>query len=111
MSNLELKEIRKKLKLSQEKFGEKVGVSLRTVQNWESGVNEVPKMLEILINEFNKNKNTNSVHSNNEIADIEIDLRYTIEVQKDLIKSLKKELQEKPNEFKDNKNRATELIK
>jgi transcriptional regulator with XRE-family HTH domain len=33
---LEVKKLRKKLKLTQKEFGELFGVSLRTVQNWES---------------------------------------------------------------------------
>lgn len=37
MSDLDIKEIRKKLNISQTKFAEMLGVHLRTVQNWESG--------------------------------------------------------------------------
>lgn len=37
MSNINVKEIRIELGYSQEKLAEKLGVSVRTIQNWESG--------------------------------------------------------------------------
>lgn len=37
MTNLDIKEIRNKLQLSQEDFAEMLGVHSRTVQNWEAG--------------------------------------------------------------------------
>ena len=37
MCDLNIKEIRKNLNLSQTKFAEMLGVHIRTVQNWESG--------------------------------------------------------------------------
>lgn len=37
MSNINIKKIREKLHISQEKLAETIGVSIRTVQNWESG--------------------------------------------------------------------------
>lgn len=36
-----LKELRKKLGLSQAKFAEKFGIPLRTIQDWEYGKREV----------------------------------------------------------------------
>lgn len=42
MTALELKETRKKLKLTQSKLAELVGVDLKTIQNWESG-RTIPK--------------------------------------------------------------------
>lgn len=41
MKHLQIKEIRKELGVSQEKFAEMVGVSARTVQNWE----QTPEMI------------------------------------------------------------------
>lgn len=35
--NLKIKELRKKLHISQSEFAEKVGASLRTVSSWERG--------------------------------------------------------------------------
>jgi DNA-binding transcriptional regulator YiaG len=56
MSNLELKEIRNKMKLSQTEFArlfEKT--SMRTVQNWEGGVTPVPEYAKLVIEkELNK---------------------------------------------------------
>ena len=37
MSTINIKELRKKVGVSQEKFAEMLGVHLRTVQNWEKG--------------------------------------------------------------------------
>lgn len=37
MNELEVKEIREKMGLSQERFAKLLGVTARTVQNWESG--------------------------------------------------------------------------
>lgn len=66
-SSLKVKEARAFLGLSQTKLGESLGVSLRTVQNWESDVNPIPlgqlKLLNNLIKEKAKsytNKNGNS---------------------------------------------------
>lgn len=42
MNDLDIKEIREKLGVSQEKLAEIVGVHLRTIQNWESGT-VIPK--------------------------------------------------------------------
>ena len=37
MSDLDVKNIRKKLKISQSELAKLLGVSLRTIQNWEAG--------------------------------------------------------------------------
>lgn len=37
MSDFDIKKIRKELGLSQEDFAKKLGVTTRTIQNWESG--------------------------------------------------------------------------
>jgi transcriptional regulator with XRE-family HTH domain len=50
MRGLELKEIRKKLKKTQTEFGKMLGVSMRSVQNWESESRKIPLNIEILVN-------------------------------------------------------------
>lgn len=42
MTSNEIKEIRKGLGLNQTQFAKKMGVSLRTIQNWESDNYEIP---------------------------------------------------------------------
>ena len=39
MNDFDLKKIRKKINISQEKLAKELGVTLKTVQNWESGGN------------------------------------------------------------------------
>ncbi len=39
-----LKQLRKELGLSQEKFGEKIGVKTSSIGNWESGVRPIPNV-------------------------------------------------------------------
>ena len=48
MTDLEIKELRKKLGISQEKLGELLGVHLRTVQNYENG-GIIPKAKNIIL--------------------------------------------------------------
>lgn len=49
------KELRTLTGLSQKKFGDLYGIPLRTIQNWENGVNEAPgyvlKLLERAVKE------------------------------------------------------------
>lgn len=40
-----IRELRKMTGLSQQKFGDLYGIPMRTIQNWEYGVNEVPGYL------------------------------------------------------------------
>lgn len=44
-----IKQLREKTGLSQKAFGDKFGIPLRTVQNWEYGVNDIPDYLLRLI--------------------------------------------------------------
>lgn len=52
---MEIIELRKKLNLSQEKFAQKLGVSVMTVRRWEAGINKpsylAQRQLEILLKE------------------------------------------------------------
>jgi len=52
MNGLELKEKRKKLGLTQTELSEKVGVAMRTVQNWEKDINKIPKSTELIIDDL-----------------------------------------------------------
>lgn len=49
MEKEELKNIRNSRGLSQTAFAEKLGVNIRTIQNWEGGQNNIPKSKELLI--------------------------------------------------------------
>ena len=40
-----IRELRKTTGLSQTAFGEKYGIPMRTIQNWENGVNDPPDYL------------------------------------------------------------------
>lgn len=61
MNSEEIKVLRKKLKLSQERFAKKINVSVMTVNRWEKGKNEpcylALEKLERLVNEVNKMNN------------------------------------------------------
>ena len=68
MLNTEIKNARKALKLTQKKFALLLGVSVRTVQMWESGERNISKPLAFLIQEklkadddnaFENKENTN----------------------------------------------------
>ncbi len=52
---MSVKEIRQLTGLSQQKFGDLYHIPLRTIQNWESGTNEIPeytlKLLERTVRE------------------------------------------------------------
>mgnify|MGYP000861551173 CR=1 FL=1 len=48
MNDLEIKKVRKKLKMSQAELARLLGVSLRTIQNWEAGENIPSTKHEIL---------------------------------------------------------------
>jgi transcriptional regulator with XRE-family HTH domain len=62
MNGLELKEIRKKLGLTQEELAKLIGrISTRAVQNWELGVNRIPNY----VIEFLKDEKNNFIIENN----------------------------------------------
>lgn len=59
MNSIELKENRKKLKLTQTGLADLIGrTTMRTVQNWESGINKIPDYVADLINEKVSQLNT-----------------------------------------------------
>ena len=47
---MDMKTIRKKTGLSQQKFGKKYGIPLRTIQSWEGGEREAPAYVLELLN-------------------------------------------------------------
>ncbi|MDI9310163.1 MAG: DUF1870 family protein [Limnohabitans sp.] len=49
MNGLELKNFRKSLKMTQSEFANKIGVTSRTLQNWEGGINEIPSTAKLVI--------------------------------------------------------------
>ena len=59
--NKAIKEIRQKLKLTQEEFAKKIGVSVVTVSKYENGITSPTKqkmaLIENLLNNCNGNKN------------------------------------------------------
>mgnify|MGYP000231582824 FL=1 len=69
MSNLEIKEIRKKLKLSQTDLAKMLGVSLRTIQNWEAG-ETIPKTKHEILRNILSNKNEPLTEKENDIIEI-----------------------------------------
>lgn len=81
MNDLDIKEIRKNLGVSQTKLAEMLGVALRTVHNWESG-GVIPKskyaILQNLLNQTKEKEKTQdsqrdellSLENNNQIADL-----------------------------------------
>ena len=55
--NERVKEVRKALRLSQEKFGERIGVKKNTISQIESGINGVTDQLRLAVcREFNVNE-------------------------------------------------------
>lgn len=51
-----LKKTRKAHKLNQTEFGEKLGVSMRTIQNWESGQRNIPNWVQNAIRNLGVNE-------------------------------------------------------
>ncbi|MCZ8144898.1 helix-turn-helix transcriptional regulator [Flavobacterium sp.] len=49
---IDIKIARKKLGLTQTEFGEKLGVSMRAVQSWESGTRNMPKSVMVLLSQM-----------------------------------------------------------
>lgn len=59
-----LKENRKKAGLTQTELSKKIGVSMRTVQNWEADINAIPKSVELF---FLNSTNFSQVNPNTNI--------------------------------------------
>src|SRR5690606_41163500 len=59
MNNLEIKKIRKELRLTQEIFAKELNVSKSLVQKWESGERTPDDFVIFLIRKLHKNSQTN----------------------------------------------------
>lgn len=66
MRDIDVKDIRDKLNISQEMLAEKVGVSLRTVQYWESGTT-IPKTKHAILRKL-MNNSSEKIECGGEIA-------------------------------------------
>ena len=62
MNNLDIEKIRKKLDLTQEEFGKLLGVSVRTVANWEKS-GKIPGPMTNKINELELGYRKDQPHS------------------------------------------------
>lgn len=69
MNNLEIKKIRKSLKLNQKSFAKMLGVGERAVQTWESGERNISGSAKILLDMILKSNEQNSVYKNINITD------------------------------------------
>lgn len=61
MDPLDIKIARKKLGLTQSEFGNKLNVSLRAVQSWESGARNMPKSTQLLVDQMLNMHNVGTV--------------------------------------------------
>ncbi len=85
MNALDIKNIREKLNLTQEKFAELLDVHLRTVQKWEGGETKIRKSTVFLINNLleKHTKGANEYENNNGNKFVELpNGKYRIEVLK-----------------------------
>ena len=73
MNGKNLKEKRKTMKLTQTELADRLGVSMRTVQNWESDINSIPKSVELFFDKntensyFEKEKEVRLLKSKSEV--------------------------------------------
>ncbi|MED9962346.1 MAG: helix-turn-helix domain-containing protein, partial [Bacteroidales bacterium] len=76
MNDLDIKEIRKNLGVSQTKLAEMLGVALRTVHNWESG-GVIPKskyaILQNLLNQTKEKEKTQDPQPDERLCDSSAD--------------------------------------
>lgn len=99
-NDLDPKEIRKKLGLTQEKFAETLGVHYRTVQNWESG-SPIPKSKRALLRNLSERKFYGGGEPHNINGDNIITVNGTIHADRlvDLLTSKEKSLQESQSQI------------
>jgi len=76
--NLFIKKLRNDLGLNQTKFASKIGVSLRTIQNWEGGKRNIPewalKNIENLSKTLKREEKVEALHKDFELTDEVIDI-------------------------------------
>lgn len=63
MNDLELKKFRDKYNLSQTELADIVGKSVRAVQSWEQGVRNVPQSVILLLDNYERSKNSQVTYS------------------------------------------------
>jgi DNA-binding transcriptional regulator YiaG len=73
-----IKKLRRKLKLTQEEFGRRVGVSWRTVARWESGESAPRKNVREKIELLERRKNPNLLEKIEEIKNLLMDLEMMV---------------------------------
>lgn len=61
MNRIEIKELRKRLRMSQQEFAAKLGITTITVLRWEKGHSEPSNMALSKLNEINKSVAVESV--------------------------------------------------
>jgi len=69
MNGKELRNKRKELKLTQTQLANEIGVSMRTVQNWEGDINTIPKSVDFFFDKY-----TDFSHLNTKPTEVPIDL-------------------------------------
>lgn len=86
MSNLDIKKIRKSLKLTQAELAEKLGVHYKTIQNWEKG-GTVPESKKILIRKLEIVLSGNADDYNRLMSELDPDKFLINEAEKEYIAS------------------------
>lgn len=70
MNGLEIKEFRKKHKLTQEKLADIVGAKVRSVQSWEQGTRNISQSAIKLMLEYEKNPNEDDLRKKSELIQL-----------------------------------------
>lgn len=107
---INIKDLRKKIKLTQTELAKECGVDLRTVQNWEKG-NKIPepvcKLLEMIADKYesvsqsNTISNTGAFSTNTINGDLGAQLSELISEQKDMRKDFMSLMNEKNKQIND----------
>lgn len=108
MNNIELKNNRQMRKITQTQLAEMCNVSLRTIQNWESGEVEIPKSKEKFLKKIfesvvtsNVISNTGAFSTNTINGDLGQQLSELISVQKGMQQDYLNLMQEKDRQIKE----------
>lgn len=108
MNSIELRNLRRMRNITQSQLAEMCNISLRTIQNWESGEVEIPKSKEkflkkILDNVVTSNtiSNTGAFSTNTINGDLGQQLSELISVQKGLQQDYLNLMQEKDRQIKE----------
>ena len=108
MNNIDLKNMRVIRKITQSQLAEMCSVSLRTIQNWESGDVEIPKSKEKILKKIfesvvtsNTISNTGAFSTNTINGDLGQQLSELISVQKGMQQDYLNLMQEKDRQIKE----------